>query len=393
MKARFVITILLVALLWSAAPISSPPAYAQNGDCLTTFDPNQDYFPDKVALRHTQGFSVEYFKHYKVVIVKDPWPGANQSFRYVLVQCGAPRPEGFTDAAFLTVPAKTAAFLSSAFVAHVDDLDILDRLVGLESFLYVNTPSVVERIKAGKIVELGELAQVNVELTLELDPDLIMGYAIGSPEYDAHPKLAAAGLDVVLNGSWLESSPLARTEWIKFIALFFNREQAAERAFSEVESQYDKLVELARSAAERPTVFTNVIYADSWYMPGGQSYVARMLADAGAAFLWADDPSTGGIPLAFEAVFEQAADADFWVNVDPHTSLKDLLAADSRYAAFKAMQNGNVWNNDLRTNGTGGNDYYETGIARPDLVLADLIKIFHPALLPDHQFTFYRKLE
>lgn len=128
-------------------------------------------------------------------------------------------------------------------------------------------------------------------------------------------------------------------------------------------------------------------------MPGGRSYVARFLADAGAAYLWTDDETTGSIPLDFETVFERAADADFWLNPGSWTSRAEAAAADKRYTQFRAYQTGAMYNNNARLNENGGNDYREGGLANPDVVLADLVKIFHPELLPDHELFYYRKLD
>ena len=144
---------------------------------------------------------------------------------------------------------------------------------------------------------------------------------------------------------------------------------------------------------EKPTVFTGSDYQGTWSMPGGNSFAAAFLKDAGADYLWADDTSTGSLPLAFEAVFEKAQSAEYWVNVGYFFTLNDLLAADARYADFAVYQSGNIWNNDAITSATGGNDYYESAVAHPELVLADLIKIFHPELLPDYELVYYRQLK
>ena len=73
-------------------------------------------------------------------------------------------------------------------------------------------------------------------------------------------------------------------------------------------------------------------------------------------------------------------------------SMQQVVAEDNRYADFKAVKNRQVFNNNARVNEAGGNDYWEGGISNPDLVLSDLIKIFHPELLPDHKFVYYRQL-
>jgi iron complex transport system substrate-binding protein len=148
-----------------------------------------------------------------------------------------------------------------------------------------------------------------------------------------------------------------------------------------------------KTIATKPTVFLNAPFNGEWWTPGNNTYLTRFLQDAGAAYLWADDPSDGSSILAFEAIYEKAAEADYWLHPGQCNSLKELLAVDERLGQFKAFQAGRVYNNNARVNRYGGNDYWESGLTRPDMVLADLIKIFHPELVPTHEFIYYKKLE
>jgi iron complex transport system substrate-binding protein len=357
------------------------------------YDASIDYFPEKANLQYTEGFTIEYHNHYKVVTVVTPWPGASEALQYVLVQCGAPAPEGFRQEQIIEVPVMSIVSLSTTYLPFLDELGVLDRLVGLDDATYVSNPTVLKMAEEGQLAALGYGSGVNVEQALDLSPDLIMAYGSGAPDYDAHPVLIDAGLKVVINAEWTDTSPLGRAEWGKFIAAFFNKETQADTLFGEVAQKYNDLVALASSASERPTVFANTDYQGTWYMPGGNSFAAAFLKDAGASYLWADDPSAGSLPLAFEAVFEKAQDAQFWVNIGFFFTLEDLLAVDARYADFAAFQTGNVWNNDARTSPAGGNDFYESAVAHPEVVLADLIKIFHPDLLPDHELFYYRQVK
>jgi iron complex transport system substrate-binding protein len=374
-------------------PINAQNATNLVDGCVQTFDEQIDYFPEKVTLTHAQGFSVEYHNNYKVVTITTPWRDAKAGFQYVLVQCGTPAPEGFEKAAVIEVPVKSVIMMSTTYLPYLEPLGILDRLVGVDDFTYISTPAVRQLIKENKLKAIGSGSTVNVEAAIDLAPNLIMTYGSGSSEYDSHPKLLEAGLKVVINAEYMDTTPLGTTEWLKFMAVFFNREGAAEKVFSETATNYDRLATLVQTATTKPTVFTNMPYQGTWYMPGGQSYVATILADAGAKYLWEDDKTTGSIPLAFEIVFERAAAADYWLNIGFVSDLDALIKTDARFADFRAFQLGNVWNNDRWTNENGGNDYYEQGVARPDLVLADLIAIFHPELMADHQFIFYRQLK
>ena len=258
----------------------------------------------------------------------------------------------------------------------------------------INRPSVVEAIRAGKLPDVGRNAEVNVERMIDLQPDMVTVLGLGNPEKDNYPALMKAGLKVVLIADFMEATPLGRAEWIKFMALFFNREAMAEKLFDEVALRYEKMAGIARNVPQKPAVFMGFDDDGKWYMPGGQSYQARYLADAGANYLWADDQSSGRVPLSLEAVFDRAADADVWVNQSQSwTKLEQVLGADERYAKFAAVKQGSVYNNNARLNPTGGNDYNESGHANPDVVLADLIKIFHPELLPDHELVYYHRLK
>ncbi len=376
-------------------PPSALPAPASNltEGCVQQYDAAVDYFPEKTTLTHTDGFSVEYFNHYKVVTVHTVWPGAAEPWQYVLVQCGTPAPDGFSPGQVISVPARRLATMSTSYLPFVERLGLLDRLVAVDDTTYVSNPAVLQLAADGRLQSIGYGAGVNVEVLLDLQPDLIMTYGSGAPDYDAHPKLIEAGLPVALNAEWLENSPLARAEWGKFIALFFNREAAAGALFAGTAERYAALQRLAASAPDKPIVITGTPYEGVWYMPGGRSFAAQFLYDAGAAYPWADDQSTGSLPLDFESVFDTGAQAEVWLNLGFVTSLADLRAADPRFADFAAYRSGSVWNNDARMSPGGGNDYYETAVAEPDVVLADLIAILHPGLLPDHVLAYYRQVK
>ncbi len=389
---------LIIALVLAIALSGAPSARGQEAnptECLTSFDPDRDYFPQKVEIAFATGFSVEYHKHYKVVRVTRPWAGAESGFTYLLVQCGAPTPadEQFKDAVVVEVPIRELISMSTTYLPHLVELGVVEALVGVDTLQYISTPEIIELGKAGKLVEIGSGAQVNVEQVALVAPDLIMTYGTGAPDYDAHPKLIEAGYKVALNGEFAENTPLGRAEWIKFTALFFNAEARANAYFDGVASEYQRLVALTERVSTRPSVLINTPYQDVWYIPGGKSFAARFLLDAGASYAWADDETTGSLPLSIEDVFAKASDAEFWVNVGFFGSLKDLEAADARFAQFAAFKNGKVFNNDKRTNENFGNDYFESGVIRPHIILADLIKIFHPELLPDHELVYYRQLK
>lgn len=363
-----------------------------NSSCVQNYNSNQDYFPNKTNLTYAKGFTVEYHKNYKIVTIKQPWKNAKTGLQYVLVQCGTPPPQGFPDSQVITVPVNSVIALSTTHLPHLAKLGVVDKLVAVSDVERVNTKEIVDKIKARKIASVGSNATVNVEKVIELNPELITTFGTGT-QTDSYPKLSEAGLKVAINAEYLEDTPLGRSEWLKYTALFFNQEQKAQRVFSEVASKYESIASKAKSVKQRPTVFLGFNFKGTWYMPAGKSYAAKYLNDAGANYLWSNDKSNGSLPLSFEAVVERAANAGYWLNFSQSwKGLKHVLAEDSRYGDFKAVKDGNLFNNNARLNANEGNDYWEGGISNPDVVLSDLIKIFHPDILPNHQFVYYRKV-
>lgn len=384
----------------TAAPTATPaptavPAPTANltEACVSEYVAGTDYFPEKATVQYSTGFSIEYFGHYKVLTVNTPFPGATESFQYALVQCGTPAPEGFIEEQIIEVPVKSIVTLSTSYLPFLEKLGVLDKLVGLDDATYVSNETVLKMVADGKLKTIGSGAAVNVEQALDLQPDLIMAYGSGAPEYDAHPALIEAGLKVALNAEWLDTSPLGRAEWGKYMAAFFNKEAVAEKVFAETAKNYEDLKALAAQAEDKPTVFVGTPYEGTWYMPGGKSFAAAFFVDANASYPWTDTTDTGSLFLAFEEVFDKAKDADYWLNLGYVPDLKSLTDQDARFADFAAYQNGNVWNNDARTTATGGNDYYESAVANPDVVLADLIAVLHPELMENHTLTYLRQVK
>jgi iron complex transport system substrate-binding protein len=385
--------LIIATLIISCQSTTINPITHSNGACVKNYKPNQDYFPNKIKITRARGFTVEYHHNYKVVSINQPWKGAKTGFQYVLVQCGTPAPPGFKASQVVNVPVNSVVTLSTTHLPHLAKLGVVDKLLAVSDAKRINTSEVVERIKTGKIASVGNNAVVNVEKILELNPDLVTTYGTGNLQTDSYPKLLEAGLKVAINSEYMEDSPLGRSEWLKFTALFFNKEQQAEKIFSEVASKYESIAAKAKSVKTRPTVFLGFNFKGTWYMPTGNSYAAKYLADAGADYLWRTQNSSGSIPLSLEAVVERAINTDYWLNVSQSwKTIKNALTEDNRYADFEAVKNKNVYNNNARLNESGGNDYWEGGISNPDIVLSDLIKIFHPEILPNHQLVYYQKL-
>ncbi len=394
---RLIWLAILVVALAGAFAVQAADANLTDG-CVSDYSADVDYFPDKLKALHAVNFSVEYANHYKVLRVANAYDGA-PDYEYVLVQCGAPMPpaEDFDpDAQFIQTPAGPVIALSTTQLPALAQLDLLENLVAVHSGLYISADEVRQGIADGAIAELGFGANINIELALELEPDLAVAYGI-NPDTDAHPLLREAGVFTALDASWRENSPLGRAEWLKFIALFYNQEARANQVFDGIAEEYAALQTMAADIAEadKPAVLLNsyLSYADAWFIPGGDTYVGQLIRDAGGDPLLSTPDSSASQSLSFETVYEAGLDAKIWLlETYAVNSLADLAALDARFSDFAAFQAGAVWNNNLDENPNGGNNYYEWGAANPQLALADLLAIFHPALMPGHEFAFYRQL-
>ncbi len=363
--------------------------------CVTAFDPAVDYFPDKVTVEHADGFSVAYFNSYKVVTVDEPFQGGTPE-TYVLVQCGAPEPDlvgELAGAMIVPVPVATVFSASATHNPMIEALGMLDRLTGVSSLAYTATQAVIDRGAAGDIVEFAPTFETNVEVVLDAGPKLLMTAGADDPAYRM---LRGAGIPVVANAEWLEADILGRAEWIKYIALFFNAEAAAEAVFGGISGAYQAAAAIGASVAlaDRPLVFSGSSFQGIFYASGGASYVAQTIAAAGATYVFADNRVAGSIAFAdLEQLLDRAGDAPFWINAaTSYRTLADITAEEPRLAALPASQSGEVWVYDHISTPSGALGYWELGVLRPDLILLDMLAIFHPGLVPDHEMVFYRPI-
>jgi len=205
-------------------------------------------------------------------------------------------------------------------------------------------------------------------------------------------RLKTSGICLIYNNEWMENSLLARAEWIKFVACFFNQESLADSLFSEVEQNYLRLKELAQTARNKPQIVAGGSFKGTWYMPSGKAFMGKLYEDAGGSYYYAHDTSLGSLPLNFETVLLHQRHADVWLNAQAN-SMTELLAQDSRYGLFDAVQNKRVYNFNAKMSAKGANDFWESGLAHPDKILSDVIWALHPELLPDYRTVYIQKLK
>ena len=344
------------------------------------------------SIKYAKGFDIAYRDGYKVITVKNIWPGSEKEFRYALVENGhlLEMTESFDE--IITIPINEIVVTSTTHIPSLEMLEVDTTLVGFPSLDYISSQKTRMRINQGLIKELGKNEDLNTESLLDLNPDIIVSFAI-----DNHDKtlktIKKTGIPLVYNGDWTESSPLAKAEWIKFFAAFYDKDTLANRLFSNIENEYLNAKKIAFNAKSKPTVLSGAMYKDIWYLPQGKSWAAQFIADANGDYLWKETKGTGSHSLSLESVLEKAEHAEIWIGPSYYTNLVQLKKAHAVYQHFDSFKNKKVYSFTNKVGETGGLIYFELAPNRPDIVLKDIIKILHPKLLPNHKFYFFDQLK
>ncbi|MEA1899105.1 MAG: ABC transporter substrate-binding protein [Bacteroidota bacterium] len=347
-----------------------------------------------VEVKYAKGFTVRQYPDYKILKVHNPWQGAQGiSFSYLLASDFKAIPDSLLKQHILvSTPVDRIICTSTTHIAFLESLQKTGSVVGVSGTGLITNEQVRDKLKEGLILDIGYERSMNLENLVLLKPDLIMMYGIESEVTAYIQKISDLGIPVVMNGDYLEQTPLGKFEWIKFIAAFYNLENEASIIFDSIANQYNFLKQKTEFVNKRPTVMTGMPWKDVWYISAGNTVLSNFIKDAGGQYLWEDMVSSVAIPMDIENVFNKAGKADYWINSGIAESLSDIQEIDDRFRYFLPLIQKTVYNNNARLNMEGGNDYWESGVTQPQLVLKDLINIFHSGLLPDSSLVFYKKL-
>ncbi len=345
-------------------------------------------------LVHATGFRLSTADGYDVAEITGAWPGMTDTLRYALVPRSAPDdvrasvPDAMTT---ILTPVASMSVLSTTFLGLIDRAGASGAVGSVSGGDWINTPAIRARMDDGLIVDFGVGDTVDPEAIIAADPDVVLMSAISGPGETAR-LLGAADIPVLFVGDWTEATPLGRMEWIVLMGALVGRETQARAYADSVASRYERFRLAQAQQAQRIPIVSGSAWQGTWHVPGGQSYLAAFIRDAGATYPWMETEQSGSLALDLETVLAQAADARVWIAPGSVGSLRQIRRADERYLAIHAVQSGRVFNFDARVSPGGGYDFFETAVAEPDIVLADLIKAFHVGSLPDHEMTYFRRL-
>lgn len=334
--------------------------------------------------RYAKGFRLIEHTHFTEAVVFNPWQAGEVMERYYLVTDSSTSTP--SDGIRISVPLSRIAVTSCTHTGFLNALGVLPTLCGI-----CNSELVYTSLPDSGWTDIGDSMHPHAERILLAHPQALM---ISTYAQDDHKQeqLRKTGIAIICNNEWTEQHPLARAEWIRFIAAFYGLLPQADSLFQETENSYNHLCRLVaeaeRSGMRKRTLLTGSNFRGTWYVPSGAGYMGRLFHDAGADYYYSNDSTTGSLPLATEQVLLHFKDADVWVGSDA-TTLEQLAKADATHTWFKAWQTGQVYNFLRRTHPSGANDFWETGVVRPDLLLADLIWILYPELLPTDYTPFF----
>ena len=336
-----------------------------------------------------KGFTIIECENWTKLVVFSPWQSGQILQIYYLVQ--SEKADVPKDGIRLEVPIRRIALTSCTHIGFLKALNCMESVYGICSPEIVYNQELFEPKDGHQVINTGDAMTPNVELIVRTSPDVVMvsTYAQGDA---ATAKLNSVGLPVLYNNEWTENDPLARAEWIRVVGALYDKLDEADSIFAEVVRSYDALKVKTEQVKKKRTIMSGNNFRGTWYMPAGQTYMGKLFEDSGADYAFQNDTSHFSIPLGIESVIHTFRNADVWVGC-PAKSLAELAQMDEKHTWFKAFQQGEVYNFAKRTTPTGGNDFWETGVVRPDYILQDLIKTLYPELLMDKEFFFSEQLK
>ena len=340
-------------------------------------------------------FNISIEKEFTRLTIHTPWQGAGDlSLDYYLLSDSGRMPEGGDPSMIIKTPVTRVVCMSTTHIAMISKLGFTSTISAVSGPRYVSDRELLKRISDGKVADVGYDSNLNSELIASLDPDVVLVYGVGAESAGYLSKIRDSGIPLLYISDYLETDPLARSEWIKVFGLLYNREDEANSIFEDIAGEYEVIrQEIAGKTDTLPIVMTGLPYKDTWFISPGNSYLGKLISDAGGKYLWRERESASAIPMSLENVYVKAIGADIWINPGSAEALDDIVSVDGRLGDLKPVKRGRVFNNDVRQVPGGGNAFWESGVLEPHVLLLDLVSVFHPEMMPGYIPCYYRRLE
>lgn len=384
----FKLRICIISLVWLIGLL----IFSCRGNIETLVPVNQLHGDKIVTSAH--GFDIDRKDDYSVVTITNPWQGAdNISMSHYLVKKGSGLPYGVDSSKVIFVPVSRIICMSTTHIGMILALGEVNSIIGLSGTGFVYCDEIIDRVAQELIEEVGYESNLNQELIIKISPDLVMMYGIGSESAGHVNKIKELGLNIMFNADYLETDPLGKAEWIKLFGALYCKEEMADSIFREEVKEYNQIRDyVIENSAEKPSVLLGLPFKDTWFISPGNSFVSKLIQDAGGSYLWKNTSSSVSMPYGLENVFIAAIEADFWLNIGTVMSADEISLVDNRLSDIKSFKNKNLFNNNKRITPRGGNDYWESGTLRPHIILKDIAAILHPDLFSEHELFYYRRI-
>ena len=346
--------------------------------------------------RYARGFSIERDTASGEVLlcVRNPWQGAEDICYYYPIDTLA--------------SAKRIIAMSSSHAAMLDAVGCSDCIVGLSGCRFIYNSDLCKKIAEGEISEVGYDSSFDFEKISSLRADIVLLYGVTGEAKMITNKLDELRIPYIYIGDYLEAAPLGKAEWVVALSYICGVGDKGREFFEMVEERYNTLCRQKHCSAYKPRVMLNLPYRDTWFMPPHNSYMVRLIEDAGGEYILTENEkrktenknlstlnsqlSTKSTPISLEEALVLAMKADFWINLGQIASKEELQATAPRFAKIDAVKFNRLYNNTKRTNESRGSDFWESGCVRPDLILEDLINILHYEA-PTDSLYYYKKLQ
>lgn len=347
--------------------------------------------------QYASGFEIRSTADGRATIIesRNPWQGAEGITHTLLID-----PDGrfgnYDNSSVQRIEgaAERIVCMSSSYVAMLSTIGCSESIVGVSGIDFI-TDDYVSRNR-DKIGDIGYDNNIDYELLVALDPDIVLLYGVNAASA-MEGKLRELGIAYTYIGEYVEHSPLGKAEWLVALSHIAGCREQGEAIFSTIPERYNALKEIAARCESQPKVMLNTPYGDSWYMPSTHSYMARLIADAAGDYLYDRQTGNTSATIDNEQAYMLVSSADCWLNVGQIYSLQELRSRYPKLSDVGCVKRGEVYNCTRRMNPSGGNDFWESGVVRPDVILRDLIKIFHPEVelptAPNEELYYYTRLE
>lgn len=343
---------------------------------------------DTLKFQYASKLSVVRYKDYTVAKLANPWKEGKTLHTYILVPAGKPLPKSIPEGTVVRTPLSRSVIFTTVHCSLLMMFEQQKRIAGVADLKYIKIPYIHDEVARGHITDCGDGMSPAMEKIIELHPDAL--FLSPFENSGGYGKLEDLDIPIVECAEYMEATPLARAEWMRFYGVLFGCEEKADSLFHQVDSAYHSLLAKAHQSKVVCSAMLDKVTGSVWYVPGGHSTIGQMLKDAGSRYPWADDEHAGSLSLPFETVLEHAGECDVWLfrysSQQPY-SLRQLLSEHHGYSQFRAFQRREVYGCNVETS-----QFYEESPFRPDLLLTDFIRILHPDIPDLPPLRYYQKI-